>query len=94
MTIQKLFSVRDNKLSSYSRLFPEQAEINAVRAISVAANDKATQIGQFPEDFDLYQVAEFDDVTGQVTPIEPPKFIIAAMGVLKLQQQIESVVKK
>ncbi|QXP07895.1 MAG: nonstructural protein [Arizlama microvirus] len=81
MSILKLFSVRDNKVSSYLRPFVEQSEIQAIRGLtSVVNSGEKSQINDYPEDFDLYLLAEMDDITGKIIPQEPPKFIIAAIN--------------
>lgn len=85
MAQQKIFSIRDNKVSAYLRPFVESNEIMAVRGLTAAVNMEkdASQIAQFPEDFDLYHLATLDDVTGVITPEEPPKFIISAVNCKK-----------
>lgn len=80
--ISKIFAIRDNKVSSYLRPFVEANEIQAVRGLTSAVNapDK-NQIKDYPEDFDLYLLGTLDDITGKITPEEPPKFIMAASSV-------------
>ena len=39
-------------------------------------HDPASMVGKYPEDFTLYQVGEFDDMAGELTPETPPKFVI------------------
>lgn len=81
----KFFSIRDNKVSAYLRPFVDQNEIMAVRGLTAAVNmpKDSSQVAQFPEDFDLYHVATMDDITGEVIPEQPPKFIISAINCVK-----------
>lgn len=84
-----IFAVRDNKASVYNRPFVEHNVISAVRAFTVGVNSPETQLHQFPTDFELTQIGEFDDITGKITPTEPPKFILSAMSVLKSKEADE-----
>lgn len=85
----KIFSVRDTKVSSFSKPFTTKNEIEASRAFYVAVNDRECQVSQFPEDFDLFLLGEFDEVTGVIKPVEPPKFIVGAVSLVKLKKMEE-----
>lgn len=87
--VEKLFAVRDVKVSSFEALNIQQNEIQAMRAFSVAASDENTKIGRFPEDFQLYLLAEVDTVTGVVVPVEPPKFLISAVDAVRSSHKKE-----
>ena len=43
----------------------------ALRSFSQAGRQHTTEICNFPSDFILYHIADFDDVTGKFTPVEP-----------------------
>lgn len=75
---RKLFAVRDVKVSEYSNPMYYPSEIHAVRDFEQAAKNKETNIGRYPGDFELYQIAVMDSVTGRIEHIEPTKFIISA----------------
>lgn len=91
MSVLKIFSIRDTKVSTYLRPFVETSEITAIRGLtSVVNNGQQSQIADYPEDFDLYLVAEMDDVTGSVTPIQPPKFIIAGANCVKGVKNVDN----
>jgi len=92
MSTLKMFAIRDNKVSAYGRPFCEQNEILASRALSVAVKDTATQLSHFPEDFDLYLLGEFDDISGVLTPETPPKFVVGAVSLKKLAESRDSLV--
>ncbi|QXP07937.1 MAG: nonstructural protein [Arizlama microvirus] len=66
------------------RPFVETSEITAIRGLtSVVNSQEKSQISEYPEDFDLYLVAEMDDTTGAIMPQTPPKFIISAVNTLR-----------
>jgi len=82
----KIFSVLDNKTHSYNRPFCETNEIMASRSLQMALADKTIQLSMFPQDFDLYLIGELDEVTGVITPQEPPKFIVSAVSLKKMEE--------
>lgn len=90
MSTQKIFAIRDNKVSAYLRPFVEPNEIQAVRGLQVALADEKIQLSMFPEDFDLYFLGEMDEITGVITPSEPPKFIVSAVSCKKMFEQQEN----
>lgn len=67
----KCYSVRDAKVESFSTPFYKKSEGEALRDIQRLVNDKSTNVGMFPEDFDLYFVGEFDDSDGKFIPAVP-----------------------
>lgn len=81
--IRKIFAVRDVKVSDYSNPLVYPNEVQAVRDFEQIANKPDSQIGMYPGDFELYQIAEMDSVTGKITAIEPTKFIIAAASLVR-----------
>jgi hypothetical protein len=62
----KLYTVYDSKAAWYRQPFYARTRGEAIRAFEEAANDKQTQVGLHPEDFVLYEVGAFDDLTGQI----------------------------
>lgn len=42
----------------------------AIRGLRDQANNPETEIGSHPTDYELWQVGEFDDQTGEITPIK------------------------
>lgn len=68
---QKIFAIYDSKAEAYLTPFFLPAIGMAVRAITDCANNPEHQFGQNPDDYTLFQIGEFDDDIGQVTPITP-----------------------
>ena len=65
----KLFVVYDSKTESYGVPFFRDFTANALREWSeVASNksDKQNQISKFPADFTLFEIGEYDQLTGEV----------------------------
>jgi len=77
-----IYAIKDIKVSEYQRPFAETNVINAVRGFHTAARDKNTMVGQFPEDFELHEIASFDSVTGKYKSLDTSKFIANAQMLL------------
>lgn len=71
--IQLVYAVYDSKAAVFATPFFVGAEALAVRAFARAANDKESQVGSFPEDFTLFQLATYNDESGVIMPLEQHK---------------------
>lgn len=86
--ILKVFSIRDAKSEVYNTPFFQKTHGEAERSFRTAANDDKTQINKYPEDFDLYYLGEYDDNTGQVTPLDTPQHVLKAVSCVAPKQQL------
>ncbi|AXH75313.1 MAG: nonstructural protein [Microviridae sp.] len=59
--IKFLYTVYDSKARTYSNPFTAVNQQVAIRDFTQAANDINSQIHQFPGDFKLLEIGEFDD---------------------------------
>lgn len=70
--IQKVFTVYDSKMEAYMQPFFQISKGQALRTFTDLVNDPNTQFHKHPEDFTLFQLAEYDDATGkfqnEITP--------------------------
>lgn len=64
--ITQLFSVYDSKARCFAPPFCCPTKEVAMRTFGEAANDPATRVAKFAEDFTLYHVGTFDDELGVV----------------------------
>lgn len=65
----KLFSIYDSKAAAYTQPFTLPSGAHALRQISeVLIGDRQTPFSDYPEDFTLMEIAEWDQLTGQVKP--------------------------
>lgn len=62
--VLKVFSVRDQKAEAFMSPFCTTTAGVAVRHFTSMCQDKGSQIGQFPEDFALFMLGEYDDSKG------------------------------
>ena len=63
-----LYSVFDNKSGVFCKPFVSINDATAIRDFAHAAASPSTEISRFPNDFCLYRLASFQDVTGVITP--------------------------
>lgn len=80
----KLYSVRDQKVNVFADPFPSPTDGAALRGMQSAVESGQGDISKYPEDFDLYCVAEFDPETGTVNPYPQPKHLSSALSFKKL----------
>lgn len=77
-----LVALRDNRAGSFLRPVAHSSLAVAVRDVEMDLNRENSILGQFPDDFELCVVAEFDAVTGVVsdytgdTPVIPVSSLI------------------
>ena len=66
----KAYSVFDSKAEAYGLPHFFVAKGLAIRAFTDLTNDPQSLISKHPEDFDFFEIGEFDDLTGKFTPNE------------------------
>lgn len=81
------FSIRDVK-SGFSCPFTASNEAVAKRQFSGCVNSVGNVIHDYPEDFQLWDVGEFDTESGNLLP-SPPMFIVDAYSLVS--KEIEEV---
>lgn len=77
--IKKIFSIRDGKVEAYGQPFFQHTHGEAERNFKSLTSDPKSNISQFPEDYDLFYLGDFDDSTGLVTPLQTPQHVAKAM---------------
>lgn len=78
-----IFAIKDVK-SGFTSVFPRANEQLAQRDFSGAVNGAPNQLNMFPEDFELWKVAEFNVQSGEVK--SDLKFITNAISVKETQK--------
>lgn len=71
MRTLKLFAVHDVAAEAFMAPHSFPTTAMAIRAFSQACEDSSTQFHQTPSDYTLFQIGEFSDETGEVTPCTP-----------------------
>lgn len=74
----KLVSIKDMKAQIFFKPNCVATLADALRSFELVANESDNLISQFPNDFRLYHLADFDTSTGEVTPLDPKDLGAAA----------------
>lgn len=81
--IIKLFSIYDKKAVAFGQLFPSNTSGSAERSFHEALKNPDTPYAKYPEDYVLYQIAEFDDESGYIVKtFEPPLHVVDGVALL------------
>jgi len=62
----KIFTVLDLKSDLFSAPFFSPTQASGVRAFSQACNDPASDFSKFPSDYELFEIGNWDDSSGNV----------------------------
>lgn len=74
--IQKVFGVRDTKAMAFLQPFFSASTGAAMRAFDDAVNeDGKSMLAKHPEDYVLYELADYDDSTGEFKNCVPIKML-------------------
>lgn len=71
----KVYAIFDDKAGCYNLPFYCNTDGMAVRAFSAAINDSQRLESQYPQDFHLYRLGEFDDEKGCIINETMPVFV-------------------
>lgn len=71
--IHAYYGIYDRAAKCYVHVTEGKNNETVQRMCDVLAKDKTTFIGQKPEDFTAYHVADFDEDTGHFESVEPEK---------------------
>lgn len=78
----KIFAIWDRKAQVYRWPNFARDSATAVRALSTGLKDPRTEMANFPDDFELYEVGAFDDSKGQISGLLQPGFVVSAKSLL------------
>lgn len=59
--IVKMFAIRDAKTETYMQPFFSPTTAAAIRSFAQLANDPNSSVGQWPDDFTLFELGSFED---------------------------------
>lgn len=76
----KCFSVYDRKAGTYGQPFALATRGVAMRTFESWVTDPNSFFAKFPDDFELFEVGEFDTISGELRSIKPD-FVIRASDV-------------
>lgn len=65
-----MYAVYDSKAELYLQPHFFRARGEAVRAWQTTANNPETNICKYPEDYAMYEIGEYDEDSGTITPYD------------------------
>lgn len=68
--ILKIFALRDSAIDAYGRPFYAVTRGSAIRSLQDSLAEKS-EISRHPEDFELFEIGEYNDGDGVLTPCVP-----------------------
>lgn len=77
----ELYCVKDIKLGKFAQPFSAPNKEIAKRMLMSTVNAKGNQINEFPEDFQMFKLGEYDEDTGELT--SGVEFVINAIELKK-----------
>jgi len=75
----KLFAVRDVKGDSFAAPMAIPTVGIAKRSFLESCADKGSPFGRYPEDYQLYQVGEYEPNSGLLKALPNPLFVMSAV---------------
>ena len=82
----KVFTVRDAKADAYLAPFFMKTKGLAIRGFETTVNDQKTEFNKYPEDYDLYQIGEYDEQSGKILSADTPEHICKAVDLKEVPQ--------
>lgn len=71
-------AVRDSATLAFMQPFFARTPAEALRSFALAANSEDHQFSRYSADYTLFQIGEFDDQSGTITPNAPVSLGVAA----------------
>lgn len=84
MAVLKMFAVRDVKADQFLSPFCSPNGGSALRSFCDAVQNENSLINKHPEDYQLYEVGEYVEQSGEIVPVVPVKFIANATDFKKV----------
>lgn len=67
----KIFAIYDRKAGTYGQPFALQSRGVALRTLQSWVSDPASFFAKFPDDFELYEIGEFNQMDGSIVSMKP-----------------------
>lgn len=76
----KLYSVKDTKVGAFDPPQPARTHGEAERTLQTMVNQPNTKLNLYPEDHELWYVADYDSLTGTIKPLDSIQHIVNAVS--------------
>jgi len=68
-----IYSVRDSAVEAFMQPFFAQTHGAAIRSLTEVVNEPKHPFNAGSQYYSLYHIGSFDDTTGQIHPLDPPR---------------------
>lgn len=65
-----MFAVYDSAVEAFMQPFFMRSKGEALRAWQTTVNDPSTNFNKHPDDYCLFQIGEYDEISGKVTSLD------------------------
>lgn len=89
----KVFAVYDSKVEAFLQPFIMQTKGQAVRAFTDSCNDPQSNFWKHPEDFTLFELGSWDEVSGAYTNLTAKVAIGGALEFRKAEGELAKAAK-
>lgn len=79
----RMYAVYDLKAVAFLQPFFSNSNGSAIRAFEDVVNDGQSPIAKHPGDYQLFELAGFDDNTGSLVPLSPTKLLCSGSDFVK-----------
>lgn len=90
-----LYALYHSGMEVYTTPQPQQNDNMAIESLYQALQDPQSAVAQNPFNFALFNLGEYEDNSGLITPLVPPKPVITAVEALanfkKHQKRLEAL---
>lgn len=88
-----MFSIYDSKTGLYQVPFVAHNKAHAMRTVTDFLHSDKSPISRFPTDYELYEIAQFDDCTGIITSLSAPVHVCKLLDLLSLDAETPRLAK-
>lgn len=81
--LQEIFTIRDSKAGSFGIPFYSPTPGTAERQVRELTNDPQSLVCKYPEDYDLYKIGTYNQLTGKIENLDSPQHICKAISLKK-----------
>lgn len=90
--MKQLFVIYDKKMGTFQEsVFISENVKTAIRSVELTAKNERLLISEYPDDFDLYMIGDYDQDTGRILQGESPQFIINVGQLVDSIRRIEKI---
>lgn len=78
-----VYAVYDSKAAQYGQLITLPTRGVALRSFADVVSRRDSQIAQYPADYALYELGEYDQSSGKLVAHSVPQFVVSAAAVVQ-----------